>query len=363
MNLARRNLAQDKLRLALSVAGVALAVMLILILNGFVTGIDRQVTTYLDHMAGGVVLVQPGSNGLQSVLADEVAVAARATAGVERAVPVVVQYAVLDLGGAKQYADVVGYDPADGGGPWSLGQGRHPRMDREVVLDETLAASHGVRIGDTFRLMGDDLEVVGLSRNTTTWMVGYLFVRLTEAQRLFGMANAVSVVFVSAARGISDEGLRSRLQGIKGADAMLRSELIEKNRQTYLSVFSAPVNLMAGIASLVGALAVGMVVYAATVERRREYGVLKAIGARNAVLYRVVAVQALAAAIPGALAGMLLALGAAALIMALRPQFLISVEPRSMLLALVAGLGMALAAALLPARLISGLAPAEVFRR
>ena len=73
-----------------------------------------------------------------------------------------------------------------------------------------------------------------------------------------------------------------------------------------------------------------MVIYSATVERQREYGVLKAIGARNALLYRTVLTQALLVASVGALTGVGLAAGIAQLIMTLRPQFLIVLNlPRS----------------------------------
>jgi putative ABC transport system permease protein len=61
--------------------------------------------------------------------------------------------------------------------------------------------------------------------------------------------------------------------------------------------------------------------------------------------------------------GIGLAQGAGWLIMTLRPQFLITIEPSSVAVALVTGLLMALLAALWPARLIARLAPAEVFRR
>ena len=65
----------------------------------------------------------------------------------------------------------------------------------------------------------------------------------------------------------------------------------------------------------------------------------------------------------GSVAGILLSYGVANLIMTLRPQFLIVFDPSDMAWALTAGLGMALAAALFPARVIAGLAPAEVFRK
>ncbi len=153
------------------------------------------------------------------------------------------------------------------------------------------------------------------------------------------------------------------MKGVPGADAKLKSDLIAGTRSFYMSALGAPLQLMAGIASLVGTLVVGIVIYTATLERQRECGVLKAVGARNRFLYRVVATQTLAAALAGSALGVLAALGAAWLIMAIRPQFLITVEPASGLLALTAGLAMALLAALFPARLLARLAPAEVFRR
>lgn len=58
MSLARRNLFQDKTRLALSIAGVALAVMLILMLKGFLAGMHRQIISYLDQSPGSIVVAQ-----------------------------------------------------------------------------------------------------------------------------------------------------------------------------------------------------------------------------------------------------------------------------------------------------------------
>jgi putative ABC transport system permease protein len=77
----------------------------------------------------------------------------------------------------------------------------------------------------------------------------------------------------------------------------------------------------------------------------------------------VVAVQALIASIVGSALGIGLARGAAELIMAARPQFLVVYAPGAVVQALLAGVAMSLLAALLPARVIARLAPAEVFRR
>jgi putative ABC transport system permease protein len=131
----------------------------------------------------------------------------------------------------------------------------------------------------------------------------------------------------------------------------------------FAKVFSAPLKLMVGIAFLVGTMIVGLIIYTATVERQREYGVIKAIGAKNRFLYQIVVTQALFASIAGSALGILLANGAAQWIMSVRPQFLIVFDPVDSGQALLAGLGMALIASIFPTRVIASLAPAEVFRK
>src|SRR5262245_10803575 len=92
MSLALHNLAQDKLRLALSVVGVALAVMLILFLLGLRAGIFRTAVTYLDHTPGSVVLLPQGgrstSAGSGQSLPPGIADAVAQMPGVARVTPI-----------------------------------------------------------------------------------------------------------------------------------------------------------------------------------------------------------------------------------------------------------------------------------
>jgi len=60
MRLAWQNLIQERTRLALSVLGVALAILLILVLQGFLRGMFRQIAAYLEHSPGSVVVAQDG---------------------------------------------------------------------------------------------------------------------------------------------------------------------------------------------------------------------------------------------------------------------------------------------------------------
>jgi len=366
MLVARKNLLQEKTRLALSVGGVALAIMLVLILDGLLVGMFRQITAYLDHTEASIIVAQEGVQnllGATSLLPAETGDRVAGVRGVKQVVPILSQFVILDLHGKKQPAYLIGYSKELGGGPWELVEGREPRNDKEMVLDSVLAERHGLGIGDLVEVMDREFRIVGVSGGTATWMTSFFFLPKSAVEELLRAPGATSFLLVSVREGQPPEAVRDRIARLNDLEVLLKSEMAANDTRLFARFFSAPVRLMTGIAFLVGALVVGLVIYTATVERQREYGVLKALGARNRLLYQVVLVQAALAALLGTALGMGLARAASALIMAARPQFLVVLQADMAGRAAVIGSGMALVAALLPARVLARLAPAEVFRR
>jgi len=366
MLVARKNLIQEKTRFALSVGGVALAIMLVLILDGFQVGMFRQITSYLDHSEGSLVVAQAGVTnllGATSLLPPGVSAQVEAVEGVHGVAPILSQFVILDLHDKKQPAYLVGYSPGLGGGPWEIVEGREPEVDEEMVFDRVLAKRHEIGVGDWVEVMDRKFRIVGLSGGTTSWMTSFFFLPKSAVESLLRAPGATSFLLVSLEEGESAEIVRNRISRLAGVEAMLKTEVQANDTRLFARFFSAPVRLMTGIAFLVGVLVVGLVIYTATAERQREYGVLKALGARNRLLYRVVLAQAGLAALVGTGVGILLAQAARTAIMASRPQFLIVMQADMAVRAIVIGIGMGLLAALFPARVLAGLAPAEVFRR
>ena len=366
MSLARRNLFQDRTRLALSISGVALAVALILILKGFLTGMNRQITSYLDRSPGSIIVAEEdvvNLLGATSLLPQGMEEKAERIRGVEKVTPILSQFVILELHEKKQPAYMVGYDPKLGGGPWRLVAGREPRSKREMVFDRVLANRHGLNIGDQVEVMGQDFTIVGLSSGTTSWMTSFFFVRKQDAENLLLNPGATSFLLLTTAERADPEKILKRLNGFSDVNALTKKQMAANDLKLFAKVFSAPLKLMVGIAFLVGTMIVGLIVYTATVERQREYGVIKAIGGKNRFLYRVVLTQALFASIAGSLLGVLLANGAAQWIMSARPQFLIVFDLVDSGQALLAGVAMALIASIFPTRVVARLAPAEVFRK
>lgn len=157
ISLGWRNLFQDKVRFALSVAGVALAVMLVLVLNGLLGEVYRQISLYLSETPGSVVVAQDGVEnflGVNSLLLPGTVEAARRVEGVSEVAPILSQYIVPELHGEKLFTYLVGYDRELGGGPWSVAEGREPRTDDEAVFDRGLASQHDIELGDRSRWCG-----------------------------------------------------------------------------------------------------------------------------------------------------------------------------------------------------------------
>ena len=365
--LALQNLLQDIVRLALSVIGIALAVMLILFLLGLRAGIFRSTVIYLDHAPGSVAVMPQGvrSTGAGSgqFLTAETVRDVSSTRGVGQATPILLMMAIPELHGRKEVIKLIGYDDTLGGGPWDLARGREPAADDEVVLDRTLARRHGVDVGDSFEVGGGRLKVVGISNSTSSWTGSYVFARKSFVESLVLMPGGASMILVTPSPGTSVTGLVATLQALPATNVLPKSQVMANDQQIVAGIADQIVILMIAVAFIVGALVVGMVIYTATMERRGEYGIIKALGARNRVLYQVVAAQALIAAGLGFVLGVGLAFIMGRLVMAMKPQFLVTIEPSAIAITLAAGLVMALLGALFPARAVASTAPAEVFGR
>lgn len=364
MLLARRNLFRDRTRFALSVLGVAVSIGLILLLAGYRSGVYQQSTAYLDNTPGTVVVAERGIRdflGTASILPPGVDDAARQSAAVDRVIPVVSQFVIFERHSRKDGFFLIGYEPEAGGGPWRLVQGREPETDDELVIDRVTANEHEIAIGDQLRVLDRDMTVIGLSDETTFWAGSMAFARITTLESLLRAPGLRSFLLVSPVAGVSPAVLIQQLD-LAGTEVLLKRQVVANDRQLMARVYDAPIGMMVGIAFFVGVLVVGLVIYTATIERRREYGAVKAIGARNRTLYGVVATQALIAALAGTLAGVGLAYGGGAVLMALRPAFLVVIDPTAVGVVLASSLVMALMAALIPARAMAGLEPAEVFR-
>ena len=106
----------------------------------------------------------------------------------------------------------------------------------------------------------------------------------------------------------------------------------------------------------------GLTIFTSTIEKAKEYGVLKAIGVKNNQLYQMVLGQAFVAGLIGYSLGVILAFAVNQIVTRLVPEFISLFRLVDFILVLGATLIMSLLAAYIPIRRIAVINPAEVFK-
>jgi putative ABC transport system permease protein len=132
--LALRNLFQSRARLAISVGGVALALMLILALDAIVGWIEKRVTAYIDASGADIWVSQEGVRNMHmasSSFSASLATGVARVEGVDSVTPILYLTNVVEAGEERTIAYVIGLpDQARAGLPWIVQSGRPTRPRR-----------------------------------------------------------------------------------------------------------------------------------------------------------------------------------------------------------------------------------------
>ncbi|HET6490679.1 MAG TPA: FtsX-like permease family protein [Syntrophales bacterium] len=370
--VAFRNLHADRIRFTVTVAGVAFSVLLICFQLSVLKGTQAQITTYIDHTGAHIWAMQKGVDDFvaTSVVPRESVGAIEKLKGVQRAAGIYAIYTLLEINKVKSRVYVIGYDTRTGdGGPWKLGKtlphvkDAHSLGHDEVLLDENLARRHGLQPGDRVSFFGHSFTVAGFTLETTSIGSQYAFLpRETVSRLLPGGRFAFTHVLVWSNGNISDQELIRHIGEKTGLSALTRDALAANMRE-FLGMFMLPL-LTAGVVMgfLVGSITIGITLYTAVLERFREYGTMKALGATGWFLYGIVLKQSLISLGIGTAMGLVLGVLANQFINQWVPGMTARLDGSITVQTLLAGLVMAVLSTALPMWRLSRLDPMEAFR-
>jgi len=309
--LAQRNLMHDKVRLAVTLTGIVFAVVLIVVEMGLFLGFTVTTSSIIDKSGVDFWIVSKHTPYIEQggVFSERKLYQVLATPGVASADKYIVRFAQWKTtNGGEQSVQVVGFNPYSGiGGPWNVVQGNVEDLKTPdaVMVDELYAKKLGVtRVGEIFEIDGRRARVVGFTKGirafTTTPYVftsfknGQGFARLQEDQTLF--------ILVKAAPGTDLAGLQRSLESrVRDVDVLTKSKFSSMTRIYWMFTTGAGVAVLiaALLGLVVGVVVVAQTIYATTMDHIREYGTLKAMGAPNSYIYRVIITQAGIAAVVG----------------------------------------------------------------
>jgi len=248
-------------------------------------------------------------------------------------------------------------------------QGGRPERPGEVAVIEKLVKDKDLRLGSVIEVVApggsESVRIVGVfTFGAESSLGGSLIVTCTlaDAQRWFDMSGSVSEIDVKAEVGVSADTLAQRVRAALPAYAEVKTgqqAATDQTRQISDAIggFLRPVLLsFGGIAVLVGAFIIFNAFSMTVAQRRREFAMLRALGAsRRQVLLTITGealVMGLFASVLGIVAGLGVAAGILRLFDAVNvdiPHSGLVLAPRTIVVSLTVGILVTLLSAVVPA--------------
>ena len=366
--LAVANLVQNKTRLLISVGGAGLALTLVIFFGAVFTGAEGRLTVYIDSAGADIWVSQEGVRTMhmsESALPASVVEEVEAVPGVERAIPILYTEGMVEANGKDYIAYVFGVPPeATLGAPSRIIDGASAPGPGEIIIDHAIASQSGLSVGDRVTALGQELRIAGLTSGTSSLVSSVSFVWMEDFASVRGGGAVISFVLVKVKPGGSASAVADRIgDEVTGVTVQTRQEFASQERKLVKDMSADIISIMNTAGYLTGLAVVALTIYIATVARRREYGVLKAMGVRNGRLFQIVLLQALLTVGMGLATGLSLTLLLSVVIPRFNELIVLSISTASLLQVTLISSVLAGAAALLPARQLAGLEPVAIIRR
>lgn len=363
--IAYRNLLQEKAKLIISLAGVAFSVILMFTLIGIYNGASAQFTQFSEKSQADIVIAKSGItdffHGI-SLIPEPVVDQLQKEPGVIEAVPMIAQRSFVEQEGKKYDLFVTSFFPDKAqGAPWELSQGTLDITQDEIVISNVLAKKLNVGLDDKINVNGQQFRIAGLAKDASAFGTHYAWVTFEKAKAMAVIKDVFNYIYLTAAENNNVILAKSLAAKYPELSVLTQDEFVNNNRAELEESFLPIVEALVIIGFLIGVLVIGLTVYTSTIDKSREYGVLKAVGINNRQLYGIVLMQALITTIAGLLLGIGLSAGINRLL-----AYLINITPilsySSLLIGCAAVLGMGAMASLVPIRRLVKIDPSEVFK-
>jgi len=413
-SIARKNLFEDVPRFMVAQAGILFAVSLVTIQAGILKGFTHSTTLLIEHSQADIWLgsTKMAHFELSEPLKLEQLVEARKVSGVQRAEPLWLTGARwISTDGTVVPLRVFGFNPAGRlfvPGILTQGQVRNLKQPYSVLVDETNIKKLGLaQLGDAGEINGLTAQVVGLTKGTqsvassayifTSLETGKAFVStgLTaslncqiqalgdiECRNKFDRedldpleiaqppleplteADRITYILIQKAPGETIQNLKQRLEAaIPNVLAYSQAEMVKHTQKYWQSRTGIGfiLGLGAGVGIIVGIVIVGQILYASVSDHLKEFGTLKAMGASDWLIYRIILEQALWMAVLGYVPGMVLCWGVSSWAFASQ-GIMILITPGTAAGAFIVTVLMCVSSALFAIQKVTRVDPAIVFK-
>jgi putative ABC transport system permease protein len=310
-NIVVSNIRQRPIRTLVSVAGVALGVILVMLFTGLARGMSNDLQKRASNVRAEIIFTRPGFGQITSSSANlntKYVELVKGVEGVEEALPVIVYVLQGNRGLGLERIEGVEWEQYSRTNGLQLDQGRAPQANDEVVVDVVKARNNKLGVGSTIKLLGDrPYRVSGIYSPESTARVKASLASMQDALESPGRCTYILVKIRPGQNKVEvAKRILAQLPGnkIQFTDEVFAS--VEKNIP-FLGVF---LRVLVGLAAVVSALVVMLAMYTTITERTREIGILKALGASRRYIVFIIESEALLISAVGLVAGFALSFAA-----------------------------------------------------
>ena len=304
------NLAQRPIRSLISILAVAIEVSLILLIVGFALGVLNDNKQRQKGSGADVMVRPPGSGNFSAFSSASVPVKLadilKQQQHVEAVAPVVLQVTSQTNIEVIYGIDLNSYEAV--GGPFRFLSGGPFQGSDDMIVDDYYAKANKVHVGSAVSLWNHEFRVSGIIPQGRG---ARRYVLMKTVQDLIDAPNKASIFY-------------AKIDDPKNADLVVREFKAIPGLETYnilslgewLSLMSANnipllstfIDIVIGIAVVIGFLVIFQSMYTAVMERTREIGILKSLGASKSYIVRVILRETLVLALVGIVVGVVLSL-------------------------------------------------------
>jgi len=323
------NLVHRPIRTAISIVAVAVEVTLILLMVGLSVGILNDSKERQAGIGADVMVQPPGSSLFNGITGAPVSVK---VADILRKVPHVVAvapvYTQLNTSGAVEVIygiDLKSFESI--GGPFHYLAGGPFQGPDDILVDDYFAEQKHAHVGDAVDMLNHKFRISGIVEHGKG---ARKFVPIDTLQELAGGIGKASIFYVKLDDPKNADVVSADIKKIPGLETFVVRSLKE-----YLSLMtmgnipglSTFISVVIGVAVVIGFIVIFQAMYAAVMERTREIGILKSLGASKGYIVQAIVRETVLLAIMGVIVGILVSYGARAAIIERFPLLRILVQP------------------------------------
>jgi len=310
------NLAHRPLRSIISILAVAIEVTLILLIVGFALGTLNDQRARKKGIGADIIVRPPGSSNFDALSSAPVSVKLgdlikqQLEPHVVAVAPVVVQTSnkleILSGIDLKTFESL--------GGPMRYLSGGPFQGPDDLIVDEYYAGTNKAHVGDKVKALDHEFRIAGIvpqGRGSRS------YAPITTLQALTGAEGKATMFYVKLDDPKNADAMVQKIKSIPGMEnynVKSMAEWLSLMSPDNIPGLSKFIDIVIGIAVVIGFIVIFQSMYTAVMERTREIGILKSLGASKLYVVRVILRETLLLAVAGIIVGILISFVAASAI-------------------------------------------------